>query len=162
MKCAKNIVLIFLITFMPSAWASLKNDGHFNISAGEKKITFQKNPNLEWRQFCFDIKLGCARFQHNNGNTAPTLGYIKIVTDQLPVKDFDNYCKEVFKISSKNDKSLNKFNIDKKSKMPHCSWMGESDVTHFYWKSGITIVVNTNDNFSVETILVEAKLKEKR
>lgn len=162
MNFTKNIILIFLITFMPSAWSSLKNDGFFNISAGEKKISFQPNPKLEWRQFCFDTKLGCARFEHDNGKLAPTLGYIKVVTDQLLAKDFNNYCREVFKMSSDNDKTLNNFNIDKKSRIPHCSWMGEKDVTHFFWKSGITIVVNTNDSFNVEKILVEAKLNEKR
>lgn len=158
----KNIILIFLITFMQSAWSSLKSEALFNISAGNKKITFQKNPNLEWRQYCFDTKMGCARFKHNNGKAAPSFGYIKVVTDQLQAKDFNSYCKEVFEISYSNDKTLNKFNVGVKSKMPHCSWMGENDVTHFFWKNGVTIVVNTNDQLDVEKILSEAKLNEKR
>lgn len=162
MKCTKNILLIFLFSLMPSAWSSQKTEASFNISAGEKKLSFQKNPNLEWRQFCFDTKMGCARFKHNNGKAAPTFGYIKVVTNQLQEKDFSTYCKEVFKISSSNDKTLNKFSLDTKSKMPHCSWMGQKDVTHFFWKSGVTVVVNTNDQLDVEKILSEAKLNEKR
>ena len=74
MQRIKNIILIFLITFMQSAWSALKSESLFNISAGNKKITFQKNPNLEWRQYCFDTKMGCARFKHNNGKAAPDTG----------------------------------------------------------------------------------------
>lgn len=162
MKCAKNLLLILLVSFTTSAWSSQKTTGLFNISAGEKKLTFQKNPNLEWRQFCFDTKMGCARFKLNNGKAAPTFGYVKVVTNELKEKDFSTYCKEVFKISSSNDKTLGKFSLDTKSKMPHCSWMGQKDVTHFFWKSGVTVVVNTNDQLDVEKILGEAKLNEKR
>ncbi len=162
MLYVKNILLILLITFVSNAWSSQKNSGTFNIAAGDKKLSFQKNPNIEWRQFCFDTKMGCARFKHNNGKAAPTFGYVKVVTNQLAEKDFNTYCKEVFKISSSNDKTLGKFNINSKSKMPHCSWMGQKDVTNFFWKNGITVVVNTNDQFDAEKVLGEAKLNEKR
>lgn len=162
MNGAKVFVLIFLITFMQNAFSSLKSNELFNIQAGEKKIIFQKNPNLEWRQFCFDTKLGCARFKFNNGKSEPIFGYIKVVTDQLQSKDFNKYCKEVFDISFSNDKSLNSFNIDTKSKIQHCSWMGKKDVIHFFWKDGVTLVVNTNEYLNVDNILSEAKFNEKR
>lgn len=162
MNNAKNIILIFLISFMPSAWSSQKSSTLFNIQAGEKKLSFQKMDNLEWSQYCFDTKMGCARFVIKRAKAAPTFGYVKVVTDQLASKDFNTYCKEVFKISSSSDKTLNKFNIDTKAKLPHCSWMGQKDTTHFFWKNGVTVVVNTNDQFNVEKIVSEAKLHEKR
>lgn len=163
MMCTKNILLILLLSLViPTAWSSQNASGSFNIDAGEKKLSFQTNPKLEWRQFCYDTPMGCARFKHDNGKAEPTFGYVKVVTNKLPEKDFNNYCKEVFKISASNDKTLNSFNVDTKSKMPHCSWMGKKDMTHFFWKSGLTIVVNTNDQFDVVKILSEAKLNEKR
>ena len=163
MKSAKSIILILLITFMHNAWSSLDTNDSFNIQAGTKKLIFKKNPKMEWRQFCFDTKMGCARFRFNNVKSDPIFGYIKIVTDQVKSKDFNKYCKEVFDISSSEDKTLNKFSVDtkSKSKIQHCSWMGQKDVIHFFWKDGFTIVVNTNDSFNVETLLSEAKFNEK-
>lgn len=162
MKFIKSLLLISLISFMPWAQSAQKSSGLFNIAAGEKKLVFQKNSNMEWRQFCFDTKMGCARFKHNNGKDAPTFGYVKVVTNQLPEKDFATYCKEVFKISSTTDKTLGKFSMNAKSKLPHCSWMGQKDMTHFFWKNGVTVVVNTNDQLEVAKMLSEAKLNEKR
>lgn len=163
MMCSKNLLLIFMLSMViPTAWASQNTSGLFSIAAGEKKLSFQKNPNLEWRQFCYDTPLGCARFKHDNGKAAPIFGYVKVVTNKLPEKDFNSYCKEVFKISASIDKTLNSFNMNTKTNMPHCSWMGQKDMTHFFWKNGLTIVVNTNDQFDVVKILGEAKLNEKR
>ncbi len=161
MNSAKKFILIFLISFMQSAWSSNNSVAPFNIQAGSKKLIFKKDPNIEWRQFCFDTPLGCARFNYNNGKSEDISGYVRVLTEKITAKEFDKYCKEVFDISTTYDKSLNSFEIDTKSIMQHCSWKGKKDVVNFFWKDGTTILVNTSDSFNAKSILSEARINEK-
>ena len=162
MNSAKKIMLIFFITFMQSSWSSVRSVGAFNIEAGSKKLILQNNPNIEWRQFCFDTKMGCARFNFSNGKSEDVSGFIKVIADNLLEKDFNKYCKEVFDISSAHDKTLNSFSVDTSSKLQHCSWKGKQDITNFFWKDGMTILVNTSVAFNAKNIISEAKFNEKR
>jgi len=154
------IVLIVFQFAIQTAWALPKNAKVVTLVAGGHQLNFTKTPNIEWSDFCYEQKMGCARFQVKHPKK-PSFGFIKVVTDKLEKTAFKNYCQEVFDLSKASDSSLKNFNQAADTALPHCSWFGVKDVTHLYWKDGITLMVTTSDKFDVQKIISEAKLNEK-
>lgn len=162
-----KIIFIFIITFFVgahSSWSSTGGSRFFNVSAGLKKLSFEKKAGFTWSNFCFDKKMGCARFQISNKSNektvAPSFGFIKVVTDKLEKKDFEKYCRDVFDISYSSDIKLKGFISEAKISLPHCSWSSPKDETHFFWREGITIVLTTTHHFDVEKIIREARFND--
>jgi hypothetical protein len=158
---------LFFITFflvVQSLWASSGNTRSFNVSAGRKQLSFEKKANFIWSNYCLDKKMGCARFRVSKKNKDKIVdsyfGFVKVVTDKLEKKDFEKYCKDVFDISHSNDLKLEKFVSSKNVVIPHCSWSGPKDETHFFWREGVTIVLTTTHPFDVEKVIREAKLND--
>lgn len=154
------IVLIVFQFGIQNSWAISKTSKVISLAAGSNQLNFTKNPNIEWSDFCYEKEMGCVRFQVKHPKK-PSFGFIKVVTDKLEKKAFKNYCKEVFYISKASDSSLKNFNHAADMALPHCSWSGGKDVTHLYWKDGITLLVNTSDKYDVQKMISEAKLNEK-
>jgi hypothetical protein len=165
---SKLKVLIFMAfcACIQKSWASYSTANAFNLTAGHKVLSFEKNSNIEWNDFCFDQKMGCARFQIVKKNLAKkkefNFGFIKIVTDKLIRKDFKKYCSEVYEISKTADPKLKNFTNAPDSLISHCSWNGSKEITHFFWKDGLTIAVTTSEQYNFDKIMREAKLNEIR
>ena len=163
---SKAIFLFYIILLLgvQYSWASTADLSSFNISAGRKQLSFEKKANFVWSNYCFEKKMGCARFQVSKKNKDKIVdtyfGFVKVVTDKLEKKDFEKYCKDVFEISRSNDLKLNKFVGSSEVALPHCSWSGTKDETHFFWREGITIVLTTTRSFDVEKTIREAKLND--
>ncbi|MDD4973736.1 MAG: hypothetical protein PHY93_05265 [Bacteriovorax sp.] len=152
---------IFFITFLfciQHSWAFSASSNFISLSAGKNYLSFPKNTNIEWSDFCYDKKMGCARFQSKQARN-PRFGFIKVVSDKIERKKFKNYCKEVFELSKSTDTNLKNFINSSEATLPHCSWSGLKDATHFFWKDGITLVVTTSDQHDVQKMISEAKLK---
>ncbi|MEA9356246.1 hypothetical protein SHI21_08535 [Bacteriovorax sp. PP10] len=156
----KFIFLMSMMFCIQTSWASPKSTRFIKIPAGSNHLSFAKAPNIEWSEFCYNQKLGCARFQVK-GAQKPNFGFIKVVTDKLEKQNFKKYCSEVFDVSKSMDASLGNFTNDAQAALPHCSWMGSKDMTHLFWKDGITLIVTTSDKYDVQKMIREAKLNEK-
>ncbi|MGZ3789186.1 MAG: hypothetical protein ACXVLQ_11725 [Bacteriovorax sp.] len=154
------IFFIVLQFCLQNSWAFSKSSKSFGLSAGTNHLSFPSAPNIEWSDFCYDKKMGCARFQIKHAKR-PSFGFIKVVSDKIEKKGFKNYCKEVFDSSKSTDANLKDFIIASEATLPHCAWSGPKDTTHLFWKDGITLVVTTSDKYDVQKMIREAKLNEK-
>lgn len=152
----KFLLIITFNIFIQNSWAISVSSQSFTLFAGTKKISFPKSPGIKWSDFCFDKKMGCARFQVQD-NENYNFGFVKIVSDKIEINDFKKYCSEVFELSRSIDKNLNNFVNAGESAVPHCSWLGLKDITQFFWKDGLTIVVTTSGKIDAQRIISEAK-----
>jgi hypothetical protein len=151
-----KIKLFILITILISvsiefSWSS---PSVFKISAGAKTMEFAES-NLEWNDFCLDKKLGCARFKVKKADKI-NFGMVKIISDQISLRSFDQYCQDAFTESK---------SIDKNEKgLTTCSWDGKYDRTYIFWKDDITVMVTTSEKDEkqlITTLIGKAKLYEK-
>jgi len=158
--------LFFLSLFFLSSYAQagVLPDGGIKLSAGKKQFISKGRSYIKWNDYCFDTKMGCARFQVLRKEKVPVFGYLKIIFDKAKKQDFKKYCEDVYKESVAIDKTLKDFNFDSaaggNAPLLRCFWQGKKDVTNFFWKSGVIILVNTSETYDVKPLIKEATLNE--
>jgi hypothetical protein len=157
----KRLIYLFicLICFeIQNAWSLQPK---FSISAGKKSIEFN-TPGITWSHFCSDSKMGCARFTLNENNKK-NFGFVKPLTDQIALENFNIYCMNAFLESKKVEKDIEKYTVKANDSISSCSWSTGQDLTLIVWKEGLTVMLTSSDKSSVQaliSLMKEARLYE--
>jgi hypothetical protein len=89
---------------------------------------------------------------------------VKVISDQISLRNFDQYCQDAFSETKSIDKSLENYLIKNEKGLTTCSWEGQYDKTYIFWKEDITIMVTTsekNEKQLITSLIDKARLYEK-
>lgn len=140
MSRLKFLIIFFVCFANQNAWSLQPK---FRISAGKKTIEFNTH-GITWSQFCADNNMGCARFTMKENNKL-SFGFVKPLTDQVPLDNFTTYCMNAFMENKKIEKDIEKYTVETNNKISSCSWSTGKDLTLIVWKEGLTVMINSSD-----------------
>jgi len=140
-----HFFIMSLYLIMPQAWS-------YDLKAGDKKIHIQFK-EVEVNPFCEKDPFGCARLKILNGNKKLEVGFLKVITNKLNLREFPKYCQETFRSMAKLSPEQNKYSEAVNRNTHFCTWRTGNEETTILWKDGITLLLSTSDSTLSQKII---------
>lgn len=137
-----KITFYFLIF---SFFLSVAQARVFDLKAGDKKLKIEFD-KVEFNPFCDKGTYGCARLKLFKEKNQLEVGYIKVITNKLPINEFSKYCLETFKGMAKHAPEQKEYAELIDQNLHLCSWKTGEEQTTIIWRDGITLILSTSDS----------------